>query len=266
MRSLAALVVLGSVLPDAFGANCFEHNYCNGHGACVVSTSTCNCYEGWGADTDVAVVKAADCSLRTCPSGRAWADVPSGDTTAHALAECSNKGVCNSGTGTCACFPGFEGDACQRMVCPNDCSGHGRCMNLREMATLGEALPLSNTTWTYEGDETSTTWDEDMLYGCVCDSSWKVGLGNGERQEPEWFGHDCSRRHCPSGDDPRTLSKDETNCFNVTAEGGFGVGANGNLCHVDCSNRGQCNYYTGECKCFTGYYGDNCGSMSALAK
>ena len=42
MRSLAALVILGNVLPDALGANCFEHTYCNGHGACVVSTSTCN--------------------------------------------------------------------------------------------------------------------------------------------------------------------------------------------------------------------------------
>ena len=36
------------------------------------------------------------------------------------------------------------------------------------------------------------TWDEDMTYGCVCDSSWPVGLGSGETQEPEWFGADCS--------------------------------------------------------------------------
>ena len=33
-----------------------------------------------------------------------------------------------------------------------------------------------------------------MSMGCVCDSSWPVGLGAGERQEPEWFGADCSLR------------------------------------------------------------------------
>lgn len=31
-----------------------------------------------------------------------------------------------------------------------------------------------------------------MSFGCVCDSSWAVGLGNGETQQSEWFGPDCS--------------------------------------------------------------------------
>jgi hypothetical protein len=34
---------------------------------------------------------------------------------------------------------------------------------------------------------------------------------------------------------------------------------------VDCSARGACNYKTGECACFEGFYGDNCGLMSARA-
>lgn len=37
------------------------------------------------------------------------------------------------------------------------------------------------------------------------------------------------------------------------------VGAKGNLCHVDCANRGICDYKTGKCKCFANYYGENCG-------
>ena len=37
----------------------------------------------------------------------------------------------------------------------------------------------------------TTTWDEDMIYGCLCDSSWSVGLGAGQVQEPEYFGPDC---------------------------------------------------------------------------
>lgn len=55
-----------------------------------------------------------------------------------------------------------------------------------------------------------------MIYGCVCDSAWEVGLEAGQTQEPEWFGPDCSLRHCPSGDDPVTLD-DETDCSNVTS-------------------------------------------------
>jgi hypothetical protein len=41
--------------------------------------------------------------------------------------------------------------------------------------------------------QSTTTWDEDRMYGCVCDSSWAVGLRSGERQSSQWFGPDCSR-------------------------------------------------------------------------
>jgi len=34
--------------------------------------------------------------------------------TAHAYAECSNKGLCDRATGLCACITGYEGHACQR--------------------------------------------------------------------------------------------------------------------------------------------------------
>ena len=68
----------------------------------------------------------------------------------------------------------------------------------------------------YSGEEDTVTWDEEMIYGCVCDSAWEVGLDAGQTQEPEWFGPDCSLRHCPSGDDPVTLD-DETDCSNVTS-------------------------------------------------
>ena len=92
----------------------------------------------------------------------------------------------------------------------------------------------SRTNWTvvrYEGSDHSTTWDEDLGVGCLCDSTWAVGLKPGERQSPEFFGADCSLRHCPSGDDPLT-EVDETDCTNKTAAGGRGVGKPGNICHV----------------------------------
>ena len=44
------------------------------------------------------------------------------------------------------------------------------------------------------------------------------------------------------------------------------VTANGNKCHVDCSNRGVCDYVLGKCTCQDGYYGDNCGQLAYKAK
>jgi hypothetical protein len=174
-------------------SDCAEQNYCNGHGKCIVETSSCACFVGYGAATDVTLYRAPDCTARTCPAGKSWADVPTSPTSAHALAECSNRGSCDRLQGICNCFPGFTGAACQRSACPNLCSGHGVCVSIAQMARLSYALPLGPNTF-YEGDEDASTWDESMSYGCVCDSSWAVGLGPGETQVPEWFGPDCSLR------------------------------------------------------------------------
>ena len=134
---------------------------------------------------------------------------------------------------------------------------------MKRMAEMTSALPLSVAT-TYTGSEDTTTWDETKIYGCVCDSTWTVGLGSGQTQEPQFFGPDCSLQRCPTGNDPETMA-DETDCYNVIADGGFGTGAQYNLCHVDCSNRGICDHKNGVCKCFKGHYGENCGSTDAYA-
>lgn len=131
------------------------------------------------------------------------------------------------------------------------------------MARMDDALPLGYNTY-YEGAADSSTWDEDQSYGCVCDSKWKVGLGAGETQEPEWFGADCSLRHCLSADDPRT-DKNELDCENVTATDSIYKGKYGNLCQVDCANRGLCDYKTGLCSCFNGFFGSDCSIVDSMA-
>lgn len=249
-------------LPSCY-SDCAMLDNCNGHGQCMEATSTCACFEGWGAATDLTFYHAPDCSARVCPSGRAWADVPTSSSTAHRVAECSNRGTCNRKTGECTCFAGFTGPSCNRNLCPNDCSGHGVCVSIKDMAKLSNALPLNANTL-YEGEEDSITWDEEMSYGCVCDSSWDVGLEAGQRQEPEWFGADCSLRHCPSADNPVT-NVDETDCGGKAAANSIAVGQVGNLCQVDCSNNGICDNSSGTCRCFRGFYGVDCTKQDVLA-
>ena len=127
---------------------CSEQNYCNGHGKCRspsqgTPSAVCECMESWGAPTDP-VQPSADCSLRTCPMGIASADLPSSATEAHHQAECSNAGICDRESGSCDCMIHRAGRACEIMLCPHDCSGHGMCTQMKDLPKLQGALPLSN--------------------------------------------------------------------------------------------------------------------------
>jgi hypothetical protein len=142
---MLTLIVSGFLISGT-SAVCVSLNNCNGHGRCNYATSTCDCDVGWGAKTDITLYRAPDCSQRTCPAGKAWGDVASSTNKAHHLMECSNRGICNRQTGLCKCIPGFGGPACNRMLCPNNCSGHGMCVSMKDMAKLARALPLSPVT------------------------------------------------------------------------------------------------------------------------
>ena len=115
--------------------------------------------------------------------------------TAHDYMECSNKGLCDRERGECECLPGYDGVACQRASCPsnvhsitpgssanqesnlaykifngrssftgrasenaqvNQCSGHGTCMTLEQLAFL-------------DHDNIYDLWDKDASMGCKCD-------------------------------------------------------------------------------------------------
>mmetsp|Transcript_10940 Transcript_10940/g.16482 ORF Transcript_10940/g.16482 Transcript_10940/m.16482 type:complete len:215 (+) Transcript_10940:21-665(+) len=145
-------------------------NYCSGHGICG-DYDICKCFnnpdgsEAW---------TGYDCSKRTCPMDIAWIGHVVKSNDVHPMAECSNKGICDRYTGFCECFPNFEGIACERTVCNNDCSMQGVCYTASQLAE--EA-----------GREYSTPWDANKNTGCVCDIGFR--------------GPDCSMVECPSGPD-----------------------------------------------------------------
>lgn len=254
VATIALWLVVESVV-ETRRMGCASLNYCNGHGRCVAVTRgspsvTCECFRGWGHPSDVATDHMLDCSQRTCPLGIATSDIPTSPTAAHPLRECSNNGLCDRETGECHCFGSWVGGACERRSCPKQCSGHGQCMVMAELATRPDAFPLAAANGT---NLTSyrRAWDASVGVACLCDSTWAVGLGPGETQAAEWFGPDCSLRRCPSGDDPLTVV-DETDCTNKSG------GAVGNLCHAECAHRGICNTRTGVCACFDGFAGAAC--------
>jgi hypothetical protein len=138
---------------------------------------------------------------------------------------------------------------------------------MSKLARTYDAMPLRNSTSLdqnyYFTDVDGNTWDAQSMMGCVCDSSWAVGLARGETQLAEFFGPACEKRRCPSGDDPTTGSVDETDCYGKSQRGNSNdeLGLPGNLCHHECSGRGLCDYDTGVCKCFPGVEGSNCGTL-----
>merc|ERR1719163_2086889 len=200
MRSFAVFLAL-----VAGTANAECPNACSGNGVCS-AYDMCTCYRNF---------QGADCSQRTCPFGIAHVDSPKGDLdmsadslttstvivgsavypkgteelfpsmqdsdkntldeTAHYYMECSNKGICDRKEGQCECFDGYEGSSCQRASCPNDCSGHGTCETIAELAED-------------EFDNVYALWDKDMTMGCACDAGYT--------------GADCSSRACKYGIDP----------------------------------------------------------------
>jgi len=293
--------VLASLLAVAHGA-C--PNSCSGHGTCN-SYDQCTCYmesaqneTEWKGLTNSAEWTGADCSLRTCARGISWTSVATDgvasvtdDTGATTLSgqcehaeetECSDQGICDRATGLCSCFAGYEGSACQRTSCPNDCSGHGTCRSNEDFAY---DFSIAKSTQT-SGDDTfnsflteyvatySGAWDSGMHFGCKCDAGYR--------------GADCSLVECPSSQDPLDDTCDSGVIVDFQLQFDTAVGSSawesvynatynpqniegviyacfGNDAGQDCSGRGTCDYTSGTCNCFSGYAGTACEGVEEMA-
>lgn len=89
---------------------------------------------------------------------------------------------------------------------PQVCSGRGRCMSLAQINSNPDYKFYNSKI----GYKTNTSWDADMIYGCVCDSKYE--------------GVDCSVRSCLRGDDVLTAGVDERQVFDCTAAAGTSSG------------------------------------------
>lgn len=167
-------------------ANALCANSCSGHGVCR-EHDQCTCYANWQGN---------DCSDRTCPFAKSWGDAPYAHNAAHYYSECSSQGTCDRKTGECQCFDGYSGDACRRLNCPDDCSGHGQCRTTSETASLtsvGEFFSDAGSKLdkgVMDGAVSYGLWDAKKTRSCVCDA----GYG----------GINCADMLCPRGDDPLT--------------------------------------------------------------
>eukprot|EP00941_MAST-03F_sp_MAST-3F-sp1_P004447 g4447.t1 len=166
---------MGKPTPSTFAV-------CSGHGTCSSDgTYKCSCNDGY---------TGYSCSDRLCPTGIAWWDEASDTNTAHAVAECSNRGECDRAIGICKCDSAFEGPACERMKC--DCNGRGRCRSLREFAVAAG--------YDYGSDpDDSTLWDADKIRGCECDTDGYSYAPPYAGDVNDWTGYNCSLRTCPYG-------------------------------------------------------------------
>ena len=186
---------------------------CTGNGFCDNSTYVCQCSEGF---------EGPDCSARTCPSGKAWFDMPKGDGYAHQTdVVCSGRGGCDGINGYCICQIGFAGEACDQLACGDadneGCGQKGKCLS---MSQLGD-VAVVNGEWTKlrYGDPDprlngKDTWDRDMIHGCSCDggnvevnfngpsSTYVSGISVDSPMTLGSEGYACHKYACPYGDDP----------------------------------------------------------------
>jgi len=186
--------VLIATLIGAASAAC--PNQCSGHGSCG-NQDVCECYDNWGMGGG----EGGDCSDRLCPFELAWVDAPNSDNSVHQYAECAAKGICDRGTGECACLDGYDGKACARQTCKDGCNGHGTCAYMSQIpfgTVYGDhAVNTGTDAWMslgkvgaqrYESDDgVLVAWDAERARACICDA--------------EWSGISCANKMCPHGND-----------------------------------------------------------------
>ena len=174
---------------------------CYGNGRCLGYTGKfeCQCNKGY----------YGDCQAAECPKGPAWFHEPTVDEIAHDVyMECSNMGSCDRLNGACDCYPGYEGNACERKSCPVesvDCNNRGQCFSLRNLAKHHKNEYLVSSPVEYGNTANNpNTWDADSIFGCVPDEyGYNVDETGAVYNISDYSGSSLDILQCPLGSNTR---------------------------------------------------------------
>lgn len=199
------------------------------------------------------------------------------------IAHCNMQGMCWNGT--CECEEWFGGRACQKLMCPNYCSGNGHCvldnstMRYAEILALNISSAAENTTGKlYAEDIHRIATRDSLLYNLtanVANTTEFAVRGEVRRAIEEFmartapkkcqcadgfFGPDCSARQCLNDCSGHGI------CVNGTCgceDRWGGVDCSEKRCINGCSGHGEC--YDGTCICDAGWTGDDCATKPACS-
>lgn len=176
-------------------------------------------------------LKSGDATRATLtPGSKWWVNVTYNDGYSYSTHDHNSLHQLEECSGRGACDRGTGVCACAPGYTGDACS---RTDCPSDCSGHGVCQPIkrfaTDASLTYAG------WDADAEFACKCDNGYR--------------GAACNQIECPSGTDPM---------------GEVITGAASASRAKDCSGRGLCDYGTGVCKCFKGFFGERCESLSNM--
>lgn len=209
---------------------------CSGHGYC--EKGECTCSPGWkGAGCGIAyTVEPVKTGIRTRIEAepahlRSALQGIRGGAKSCAM-NCSGQGRCDTETGSCSCYSGYTGNACEN-YCPNFCSKQGRCLQGACICLMGFAGVDCSIKICCSGHGDCTLPGQ-----CVCNEGWVGDQCQVAKScaDPKCNSHgtcETGSCKCDSGWTGETCGEEPSEC------GG-------------CPPEGSCDRETGTCMCGAG--------------
>eukprot|EP00294_Goniomonas_avonlea_P008411 CAMPEP_0114544590 /NCGR_PEP_ID=MMETSP0114-20121206/2956_1 /TAXON_ID=31324 /ORGANISM="Goniomonas sp, Strain m" /LENGTH=745 /DNA_ID=CAMNT_0001728977 /DNA_START=159 /DNA_END=2396 /DNA_ORIENTATION=+ len=140
-------------------------NRCSNHGVCEYGFCKCG-----------PLYRGLDCNSKTCPGASCVYDYFDHNLKCQ---QCSDNGQC-LGNGTCLCGIGWQGEKCELMKCPGNCTGHGVCKrggfcdcdNLFGGLDCNTAYCIANCSDQGECHQEWTADQSSVKTECICGDSF----------------------------------------------------------------------------------------------